>query len=103
MEGSPEDSDGSKESGGGAPSVRRPMNAFLIFCKRHRTLVREKNPHLDNRSVTRILGELWASLPVEEKSTYTDLAKQVGRKQKDSRGRKGGKAESKKGRTKDNR
>lgn len=57
--------------------IRRPMNAFLIFCKRHRSMVREKNPHLDNRSVTRILGELWANLNDQEKTVYTDLAKQV--------------------------
>ena len=57
--------------------LRRPMNAFLIFCKKHRTLVREKNPHLDNRSVTRILGELWATLPSPEKDSYLSLAKQV--------------------------
>lgn len=31
--------------------VRRPMNAFLIFCKRHRALVREKYPNLENRQV----------------------------------------------------
>ncbi|KAL5019498.1 hypothetical protein ScPMuIL_002390 [Solemya velum] len=47
--------------------VRRPMNAFLIFCKRHRSIVREKNPDLDNRSVTRILGGLWANLKEDEK------------------------------------
>ncbi len=29
--------------------ARRPMNAFLIFCKRHRALVREKYPNLENR------------------------------------------------------
>ncbi|WAR06485.1 BBX-like protein [Mya arenaria] len=57
--------------------VRRPMNAFLIFCKRHRSIVREKNPDLDNRSVTRILGDLWAKLKDDEKTMYTDLAKQV--------------------------
>lgn len=28
---------------------RRPMNAFLIFCKRHRGIVREKYPNLENR------------------------------------------------------
>ncbi|XP_063441732.1 uncharacterized protein LOC134722122 [Mytilus trossulus] len=56
--------------------VRRPMNAFLIFCKRHRSIVRERNPHLDNRSVTRILGDLWANIGDEEKNKYTDLAKQ---------------------------
>lgn len=57
--------------------VKRPMNAFLIFCKRQRSRVREKNPHIDNRSVTRILGDLWANLDVDEKATYIDLAKQV--------------------------
>lgn len=56
--------------------VRRPMNAFLIFCKRHRSMVREKNPNLDNRNVTRILGDLWANLKDDEKMQYTDLAKQ---------------------------
>lgn len=29
--------------------ARRPMNAFLIFCKRHRTIVRERYPNLENR------------------------------------------------------
>lgn len=29
--------------------ARRPMNAFLIFCKRHRSIVREKYPNLENR------------------------------------------------------
>lgn len=29
--------------------ARRPMNAFLIFCKRHRAIVREKYPNLENR------------------------------------------------------
>ncbi|CAH1796058.1 unnamed protein product [Owenia fusiformis] len=57
-------------------TVRRPMNAFLIFCKRHRSVVRQKHPHLDNRTVTRILGEWWAKLGNEEKGVYTDLAKQ---------------------------
>ncbi|KAK3107088.1 hypothetical protein FSP39_006872 [Pinctada imbricata] len=56
--------------------IRRPMNAFLIFCKRHRAMVRERNPNMDNRSVTRILGDLWAHLDEVEKTKYTDLAKQ---------------------------
>ncbi|XP_067129112.1 HMG box transcription factor BBX isoform X5 [Centruroides vittatus] len=60
----------------GGSGVRRPMNAFFIFCKRHRDVVREKYPHLENRSITKILGEWWANLEQEEKATYTDLAKQ---------------------------
>ncbi|KAK9731531.1 hypothetical protein QE152_g13581 [Popillia japonica] len=29
--------------------ARRPMNAFLIFCKKHRPIVRRKFPNLENR------------------------------------------------------
>lgn len=29
--------------------ARRPMNAFLIFCKRHRGIVRDRYPNLENR------------------------------------------------------
>lgn len=29
--------------------ARRPMNAFLIFCKRHRAIVKDKYPNLENR------------------------------------------------------
>ncbi|XP_042225067.1 uncharacterized protein DDB_G0284459-like isoform X2 [Homarus americanus] len=52
------------------------MNAFLIFCKRHRAQVREKYPHLENRQVTKILGEWWADLPAHQKTSYTELARQ---------------------------
>jgi hypothetical protein len=53
------------------------MNAFLIFCKRHRSVVREHYPTLENRCITKILGEWWAQLELQEKACYTDLAKQV--------------------------
>ncbi|KAE8745798.1 hypothetical protein FOCC_FOCC007514 [Frankliniella occidentalis] len=56
--------------------ARRPMNAFLIFCKRHRPIVRERYPHLENRAVTKILGEWWANLERDEKASYTELAAQ---------------------------
>lgn len=57
--------------------ARRPMNAFLIFCKKHRPVVREKYPNLENRGVTRILGEWWALLDIADKAPYTTLAKEV--------------------------
>ncbi|KAL3211856.1 hypothetical protein MRX96_036226 [Rhipicephalus microplus] len=62
--------------GAGGAGVRRPMNAFFLFCKRHRSVVRERHPHLENRAITKILGEWWASLEPHEKHTYTELAKQ---------------------------
>ena len=53
---------------------RRPMNAFLLFCKRHRTIVKERYPNLENRNITKILGEWWQSLCDDDKSTFTKLA-----------------------------
>ncbi|XP_057162744.1 HMG box transcription factor BBX isoform X4 [Ursus arctos] len=56
--------------------ARRPMNAFLLFCKRHRSLVRQEHPRLDNRSATKILADWWAVLDPKEKQKYTDMAKE---------------------------
>ncbi|XP_062869772.1 HMG box transcription factor BBX [Trichomycterus rosablanca] len=56
--------------------ARRPMNAFLLFCKRHRSLVRQEHPRLDNRGATKILADWWAVLEPGEKQKYTDMAKE---------------------------
>ena len=47
----------SNNSGQAATANRRPMNAFLLFCKRHRAIVKEKHPHLENRLISKILGK----------------------------------------------
>ncbi|XP_044009467.1 HMG box transcription factor BBX isoform X2 [Aphidius gifuensis] len=65
-----------KESQEPAHHARRPMNAFLIFCKRHRASVRLHFPHLENRAVTRVLGEWWATLYQDQKQSYIDLAQE---------------------------
>jgi len=57
--------------------IRRPMNAFMIFSKRHRAMVHQRHPNQDNRTVSKILGEWWYALPQEEKQKYHDLAHQV--------------------------
>uniref|UniRef100_A0A0K0E617 HMG box domain-containing protein n=1 Tax=Strongyloides stercoralis TaxID=6248 RepID=A0A0K0E617_STRER len=57
--------------------IRRPMNAFMIFSKIHRPLVHEKYPNRDNRTVSKILGEWWYSLEVEEKQKYQLMASQA--------------------------
>ena len=64
------------QSSSSSSSQKRPMNAFLIFCKRHRSVVKSKYPHLENRSITKILGEWWAALDADQKQTYTELARQ---------------------------
>lgn len=74
---SPVEATPDKEDGSPAHHARRPMNAFLIFCKKHRPIVRDKYPNLENRGVTKILGEWWAQLDVTDKEPYTTLAKEV--------------------------
>ncbi|KAL9871672.1 putative transcription factor capicua isoform 1-T7 [Glossina fuscipes fuscipes] len=54
--------------------IRRPMNAFMIFSKKHRKLVHKKHPNQDNRTVSKILGEWWYALKPEEKAPYNELA-----------------------------
>ncbi|KAM9728066.1 LOW QUALITY PROTEIN: HMG box transcription factor BBX [Menidia menidia] len=61
---------------GSEQRARRPMNAFLLFCKRHRSLVRQEHPRLDNRGATKILADWWAVLEPKEKQKYTDMAKE---------------------------
>lgn len=57
--------------------IRRPMNAFMIFSKRHRALVHKRHPNQDNRTVSKILGEWWYALNPSEKQQYHDLAFKV--------------------------
>uniref|UniRef100_A0A3B5RE55 Protein capicua homolog n=1 Tax=Xiphophorus maculatus TaxID=8083 RepID=A0A3B5RE55_XIPMA len=57
--------------------IRRPMNAFMIFSKRHRALVHQRHPNQDNRTVSKILGEWWYALGPNEKQKYHDLAFQL--------------------------
>lgn len=37
--------------------------------------MKQKYPHLENRSITKILGEWWAKLEPEQKLKYTELAR----------------------------
>uniref|UniRef100_A0A1A8N060 Capicua homolog a n=1 Tax=Nothobranchius pienaari TaxID=704102 RepID=A0A1A8N060_9TELE len=69
----PKDGDRKREK----DHIRRPMNAFMIFSKRHRALVHQRHPNQDNRTVSKILGEWWYALGPHEKQQYHDLAFQV--------------------------
>ena len=57
--------------------IRRPMNAFMIFSKRHRAVVHTRHPNQDNRTVSKILGEWWYALSPADKQMYHELANQV--------------------------
>ncbi|OWA54259.1 putative Protein capicua-like protein [Hypsibius exemplaris] len=61
----------------GQPHIRRPMNAFMIFSKRHRPMVHQKYPNQDNRTVSKILSEWWYALDTDAKKEYQKLAGQI--------------------------
>lgn len=66
-----------KEPKNNKDRIRRPMNAFMIFSKRHRGLVHQRHPNQDNRTVSKILGEWWYALGPAEKKKYHELATEV--------------------------
>lgn len=52
---------GLKKSKDAASHIRRPMNAFMIFSKRHRPIVHQKYPNSDNRTVSKVSAWLFLS------------------------------------------
>lgn len=53
---------GLKKSKDAAAHIRRPMNAFMIFSKRHRPIVHQKYPNSDNRTVSKVSAWNFISL-----------------------------------------
>lgn len=58
-------------------TIRRPMNAFMIFAKRNRAQIYQIYPKCDNRTVSKMLSEWWYSLDLITKKQYTDLAAEI--------------------------
>lgn len=49
---------------------KKPMNAFLRYCREERGKVIEREPELTNQELTRTLGLQWNSLDKETKQRY---------------------------------
>ena len=47
-------------------------NAFLLFCEKHSASVKELYPDLENRQITKILGQSWQQLTLQEKIPFSD-------------------------------
>lgn len=59
--------------------IRRPMNSFMLYAKRHRSQVHQLYPMCDNRTVSKILSETWYALDAAKKQEYHDLAAEIRR------------------------
>lgn len=58
-------------------TASRPMNSFMLYSKVHRNKVHTLYPHLDNRTVSKLLGETWYQMQQGPKCQYTNLAAEL--------------------------
>ncbi|XP_077451409.1 transcription factor 7-like 1-C [Stigmatopora argus] len=52
------------------PYIKKPLNAFMLFMKEQRPLVKPKMIKRDSASVNQVLGQMWKSLTVAERQYY---------------------------------
>ncbi|OHS98711.1 hypothetical protein TRFO_08690 [Tritrichomonas foetus] len=57
--------------------IKRPPNAYMLFCKEIREQLLQKEPDLTYKSVMNRFGELWKNMTKEEKAPYKDKARQL--------------------------
>ena len=53
---------------------KAPLTGYVRFLNEHREKFREENPDLPFHEVTKILGQKWSSMSLEEKQQYLDEA-----------------------------
>jgi hypothetical protein len=58
-------------------SMKRPMNAFILFSNEKRSELADLNPHLSNAAVSVLLGQRWREMLSAEKSGYVMAAKRI--------------------------
>ena len=49
------------------PKVRRPSTSFIFFCREYRKSLTKQNPSCSFGQISKILGEMWSSLPESHK------------------------------------
>jgi hypothetical protein len=52
--------------------VKRPLNAYNIFCKLHFEQVKTENPELSINELSKLMGEKWKAMSTSQKKSYYD-------------------------------
>ncbi|XP_051506007.1 transcription factor SOX-30-like [Myxocyprinus asiaticus] len=58
-------------------SVKRPMNAFMVWSKIHRPILSKANPDANNTNISVLLGSEWSKLSEEQKKPYYEEAQKI--------------------------
>ena len=54
--------------------VKRPLNKFMLFAKMQRPKIREKNPLMNQKDISSMLGKEWKLLSPDEQQEYEKKA-----------------------------
>jgi len=57
--------------------VKRPMNSFLLFSNEMRPILQAQNKDQSNAQISKLLGNAWKALPIEEKKRYVERAAKI--------------------------
>ena len=55
--------------------VKCPMNAFMVWSRKMRKNIADKNPKMHNSEISKWLGTQWKALSEDKKRPYIDEAK----------------------------
>ena len=58
-------------------NVKRPPNAFILYCLENRQEMRSRHPELPNVEVTKMLGDNWKALDEISRRPYKERAKNL--------------------------
>lgn len=57
--------------------IKRPMNAFMVWSRKKRKEIAQKNPKMHNSEISKMLGAMWKKLTDEDKVPYVEQAKSL--------------------------
>ena len=62
--------------------IKRPMNAFMLWSKHKRREISKRDSSLHNAQISKLLGEEWKVLSVDQKKPFIEEAKSLMRQHK---------------------
>lgn len=65
-----------------SPRVKRPMNAFMIWARLHRSTIAKRFANANNAEISVKLGEIWNDLSSEQQKPYFEEALRLKEKHK---------------------